>query len=159
MSSMPASTEALRTKFEVLTNLWLLAQCRQPGRKMFADFTENERPSERRQFRTPRRRPGSLPGHIGSEYECQLKKEALRSCSEESYPIQEVLGSACADPQNRMKHWIQLLAVVNSRSVSSDADTKTVATLERQVAASATTKGNQGRRQRCEEPRWTTRFL
>ena len=44
MSSMPANTEALRTKYEVLTNLWLLAQSRQPGRKMYADFTENTWP-------------------------------------------------------------------------------------------------------------------
>ena len=44
MSSMPANTEALRTKYEVLTNLWLLAQSRQPGRNMYADFTENTWP-------------------------------------------------------------------------------------------------------------------
>ena len=39
MSSMLANTEALPTKNEVLTNLWLL-----PGRKMYADFTENTWP-------------------------------------------------------------------------------------------------------------------
>ena len=44
MSSMPATTEALRTKYEVLTNLWLLAQSRHPGPKMYADFTENTWP-------------------------------------------------------------------------------------------------------------------
>ena len=40
MSSMPSNTKALCTKYEVLTNRWLLAQSRQPGRKMYADFTE-----------------------------------------------------------------------------------------------------------------------
>ena len=44
MSSMPANTEALRTKYEVLTNFWLLTQSRQPGRKMYTDFTENTWP-------------------------------------------------------------------------------------------------------------------
>ena len=40
MSSMPANTAALRTKYDVPTNLWLLAQ----SRKMYADFTENTWP-------------------------------------------------------------------------------------------------------------------
>ena len=33
-----------------------------------------------------------------------------------------------------MKHWIQFLAVANSKSVSSNADQQKVATLERKVA-------------------------
>ena len=44
MSTMPASTEALRTKYEVLSNLWLLSQSRQPGKKMYADLSENTWP-------------------------------------------------------------------------------------------------------------------
>ena len=39
-SVLPATTEALRLKFSVMSNLWLLAKMRQPARQIFADFTE-----------------------------------------------------------------------------------------------------------------------
>ena len=41
MSTTPANTEQLRTKYEVFTNLWLLARSRQPGRNMYEDLTES----------------------------------------------------------------------------------------------------------------------
>ena len=43
-SVLPATTEALRMKFSVMSNLWLLAKMRQPARTIFAD-------SPRRPFR------------------------------------------------------------------------------------------------------------
>ena len=139
---MPANTEALRTKYEVLTNLWLLAQSRQPGRKMYADFTENTWPKFFKEL--PNEDNFGLQRDIQGEvwttfthclrYEYQLRKEASRLCFEEGFSIQEALWSAYADPQHRMKHWIQLLAIANSRSSSSNADQQKVATLERKVA-------------------------
>ena len=141
---MPATTEALRTKYEVLTNLWLLAQSRQPGRKMYADFTENTWPKFLKEllnednFGLQREIQGEVwatPAWTHClEYEYQLRKEALRLCLEDGYSIQEALWSAYADPQHRMKHWIQLLAVANSKSSNSNADQQKIATLERKVA-------------------------
>ena len=141
---MPSTTEALRTKYGVLSNLWLLAQSRQPGRKMYADFTENTWPKFLKEllnednFGLQREIQGEVwatPAWTHClEYEYQLRKEALRLCFEDGYLIQEALWSAYADPQHRMKHWIQLLAVANSKSSSSNADQQKIATLERRMA-------------------------
>ena len=38
---MPADPESLRTKYRVMTNLWLLAQLRQLGRRLCADLTKD----------------------------------------------------------------------------------------------------------------------
>ena len=43
-SVLPATTEALRLKFSVMSDLWLLAKMRQPARQIFADFTESTFP-------------------------------------------------------------------------------------------------------------------
>ena len=144
MSSIPSTTEALRTKYEVLSNLWLLEQSRQPGRKMYADFTENTWQKFLKEllnednFGLQREIQGEVwatPAWTHClEYEYQLRKEALRLCFEDGYSIQEALWSAYADPQLRMKHWIQLLAVANSKSSSSNADQQKIATLERRTA-------------------------
>ena len=137
---MPANTEALRTKYEVLTNLWLLAQSRRRGRKMYADFTElnwmrfaKEQLNEDTFGLQRDIHRAHLLGHIASSKNTNLRKEAPRLCFEEGYSIQEALWSAYADPQHRMKHWIQL-AVSNSKSASSCADQQKMATLESKVA-------------------------
>ena len=41
ISRMFADPESLRTKYRVMTNLWLLAQLRQPGRQLYADLTKD----------------------------------------------------------------------------------------------------------------------
>ena len=38
---MPTDPESLRTKYRVMTNIWLLAQLRQPGRQLYADLTKD----------------------------------------------------------------------------------------------------------------------
>ena len=39
LSAKPDSLEALRTKYKVMGNQWLLAQMRQPNRKTYQDLT------------------------------------------------------------------------------------------------------------------------
>ena len=104
MSSMPANTEALRTKYEVLTNLWLLAQ----SRKMYADFTENTWPKfleellNENNFWLQR----DIQGEVWAtpawthclKCEYRLRKEALRPCFEEGFSIQEALWSEYTGP-------------------------------------------------------------
>ena len=68
------------------------------------------------------------------EYEHQLREEALRLCFEKENSIQDELRLACDDPQQRIKHWIQLLAVANSTSATSDADKEKIAALVFNVA-------------------------
>ena len=111
---------------------------------MYADFTENTWPKFLKEllnednFGLQREIQGEVwatPAWTHClEYEYQLRKEALRLCFEDGYSIQEALWSAYADPQHRMKHWIQLLAVANSKSSSSNADQQKILTLERRTA-------------------------
>ena len=39
LSTMPSNPEELRVKFKIMSNFWLLAQMRQPGTHLYADFT------------------------------------------------------------------------------------------------------------------------
>ena len=41
LSSEPTDEKGLRLKYSIMTNLWLLAQMRQPGRSVYADFDRN----------------------------------------------------------------------------------------------------------------------
>ena len=41
LSSEPTDEKGLRLKYSIMTNLWLLAQMRQPGRSIYADFDRN----------------------------------------------------------------------------------------------------------------------
>ena len=41
LSRMPTDLESLRTKYRVMTNLWLLAQLRQLGRQLYADLSKD----------------------------------------------------------------------------------------------------------------------
>ena len=84
---------------------------------MYADFTENTWPKLLNEDNFALQR--DIQGEVWAtpawthclEYEYQLRKEALRLCFEEGFSIQGALWSAYADPQHRMKHWIQLLAI------------------------------------------------
>ena len=39
LSTMPSNPKEVRVKYKIMTNCWLLAQMRQPGRHLYADFT------------------------------------------------------------------------------------------------------------------------
>ena len=52
-------------------------------------------------------------------YELELRKEAVRLCKEQSFGIQSALWSALRNTENRMKHWLQLVAIPNAPSSSS----------------------------------------
>ena len=41
LSSEPTDEKCLRLKYSIMTNLWVLAQMRQPGRSIFADLDRN----------------------------------------------------------------------------------------------------------------------
>ena len=40
LTSMPLHSEQLRTKYKVMSNMWLMAQMRQPGRRLYEDFND-----------------------------------------------------------------------------------------------------------------------
>ena len=52
-------------------------------------------------------------------YEFELRKEAISLCKEQSFGIQAALWAALRNPEHRLKHWLQLVAIPNSASSSS----------------------------------------
>ena len=107
---------------------------------------------------TPRSRPGQIPqrtdeqgqlpsatrrarrgvgvtcvDHYFLEHEYRARKETLRLRLEEEFSIQAALWSAYTDPQRRVKHWVQCMAIANCRRFSSSADSSELAQLRKKV--------------------------
>ena len=53
-------------------------------------------------------------------YELELRKEAIRLCKEQSFGIQSALWTALRNTEHLMKHWLQLVAIPNAPSSSSN---------------------------------------
>ena len=121
LSSEPTDEKGLRLKYSILTNLWLLAQMRQPGRSIYADFDRNtsidflETLLDKDNFNFYKEvdgRPIVSPSWTYClSYELELRKEAIRLCKEQSFGIQSALWSALRNTEHRMKHWLQLVAI------------------------------------------------
>ena len=129
MSTMPTNTESLRTKYRIMTNLWLLAQLRQPGRPLYADLTKDtfndflEELLSDDNFLMNRKIDNEVWAapqwaHC-MEYEFQLRRDAMKLCREQGYGIQAALWATYQNQEHRMKHWVTLLSVANNRSESS----------------------------------------
>ena len=98
LSKMLTDPESLRTKYRVTTNLWLLAQLRQPGCQLdadpskatFNDFLEELLSTDN--FLMKRQIEGetwAAPMWARCmEYEFQLRREAMKLCSEQGYSTQ-----------------------------------------------------------------------
>ena len=59
-------------------------------------------------------------------YELEIRKEAIRLCKEESYGIQSALWTTLKNTEHRVKHWLQLVAVSNTLSSSSNQEKQTL---------------------------------
>ena len=97
-SVLLATTEALHLKFSVMSDLWLLAEMRQPARQIFADFTETTLPKisdellSEKNFLFDRNIAGTrmiVPkcDHC-LEYECQVRRQAIKLCVRKGYSFQ-----------------------------------------------------------------------
>ena len=92
LSTEPTDEKGLRLKYSILTNLWLLAQMRQPGRTIYADFDRNtfidflETLLDKDNFNFYKEvdgRPMISPSWTYClSYEFELRKEAIRLCKE-----------------------------------------------------------------------------
>ena len=130
LSSEPTDEKGLRLKYSIMTNLWLLAQVRQPGRSIYADFDRNtfidflETLLDNDNFNFYKEvdgRPMISPSwSYCLSYELELRKEAIRLCKEQSSGIQSALWSALRNTEHRTKHWLQLVAIPNAPSSSSN---------------------------------------
>ena len=129
LSTEPTDEKGLRLKYSILTNLWLLAQMRQPGRSIYADFDRNtfidflETLLDKDNFNFYKEvdgRPMISPSWTYClSYEFELRKEAIRLCKEQSFGIQSALWTTLRNTEHRMKHWLQLVAIPNAPSSSS----------------------------------------
>ena len=130
LSSEPTDEKGLRLKYSIMTNLWLLAQMRQPGRSIYADLDRNtfidflEVLLDNDNFNFYKEvdgRPLISPSwSFCLSYELELRKEAVRLCKEQSFGIQAALWAALRNNEHRMKHWLQLVAIPNAPSSSSN---------------------------------------
>ena len=122
---MPTDSESLRTKYRVMTNLWLLAQLLQPGRQLytdltkdtFNDFLEELLSTVNFLYEKANRRRDAAPiwAHC-MEYAFQLRREAMKLCREQGYSIQAALWAAHRNQEHRLKHWITLFSIAKTRS-------------------------------------------
>ena len=129
LSYEPTDEKGLRLKYSILTNLWLLAQMRQPGRSIYADFDRNtfidflEILLDKDNFNFYKEvdgRPLISPSWTYClSYELEIRKEAIRLCKEQSFGIQSALWTTLRNTEHRMKHWLQLVAIPNAPSSSS----------------------------------------
>ena len=80
ISRMRTDPESSRTKYRVMTNLWLLAQLRQPGRQLSADTFNDclEELLSTDNFLTKREIEGETWAH-SMECEFQLRREAMKA--------------------------------------------------------------------------------
>ena len=121
-SVLPATTEALRLKFSVMSNLWLLAKMRQTARQTFADFTEMTFPKmldqllSEKNFLLDRNIAGTKM--IGPkwdhclEYEYQVRRQAIKLCVRKGYSFQSAWWTVYRDVEHMMEHWV-LLTIAN----------------------------------------------
>ena len=86
---MPQTTEQLRTKYRIMSNMWLLAQMRQPGCRLYEEFNDSawsdllDELSSEDMFQLEQEVAGEKMitprwEHC-LEYEYQLRKEAIKS--------------------------------------------------------------------------------
>ena len=69
------------------------------------------------------------------EIEFQLRRDAMKLCREQGYSIQAALWATYRNQEHRMKHWVTLLSIANSRSDAiSDKAAREIEQLKRQVA-------------------------
>ena len=121
--------EELRSKYEVMSNMWLLAQLRQPGRPLFSDLqpTTFQRILKQLLGKEDFGLKKELQGKFLTapcwehcmSYEFELRREAYKQCRETTIGISAAWWNAYRSQQHRMMHWLQLVSLANSSSSSS----------------------------------------
>ena len=143
-----------------MSNLWLLAQMRQPGRVLYADLTPNTFPRmlkellNKKNFNLKKellddKNIVAPPWNHCLTYEYELRKEACKTARETATGFSAAWWSAYNSSEHRMLHWLQLVSLANTPSSSSSADSQKLARLEREVA--------ELRKDRSRTPRFSNR--
>ena len=123
-SVLPATTEALRLKFSVMSKLWLQAKMREPARQILVDFTEttslkilDELLSDKnflldRNTASTRMIVPKVEHCL--EYEYHVRRQAIKLCVRKGSSLQSAWWSVYRDAEHRMEHWMQMLTTANS---------------------------------------------
>ena len=144
VSTAPTNTEELRTKYKIMTNMWLFAQMREPGRKLYEDLDKHtfmdfaEELISEKNFLLERRINGVkvvIPqwDHC-MNYEQELRNGAIRLAMEEGYPIKCALWTAYRNEHHRNEHWIMLIGVTNADLIrGGGTDSKKISQYEKRI--------------------------
>ena len=110
-----------------MTNLWLLAQLRQPGRQLYADLTEDTSNDLLEELLSAVifLMKSQIEGETWAapiwthcmEYEFQLRREAMKQCREHWYSIQAAPWAAYRNQEHRKKHWVTLLSIATTDAI------------------------------------------
>ena len=125
VSTAPVDDKSLRDKYAIMTNMWLLAQMKQPGRSIHRDLNGStfmdffERLLDKNNFNLHKEVNGTpllVPKWTDCmSYECELRKEAYRLSREEGSGIKAALWTTIENTEHRIIHWLQLISIANSR--------------------------------------------
>ena len=133
----PKNTVELRAKYEVMSNMWLLAQLRQPGRSLFSDLQPTtfsrilKQLLGKEDFGLKKELQGKFLTapcweHCLS-YEFGLRREACKQCRETT--IWNQRSTAERVPE---MHWLQLVSLANSSSSSSGSSAQ-IAKMQKEI--------------------------
>ena len=113
--------KTLRDKCAIMTNMWLLAQMKQPARSISRDFDRStfsdflERLLDKKNFNLHKEVSGTLllvsKWTDCMSYEFELRKDANRLCREEGSGIKSALWTTIENTEHRMIHWLQLVSI------------------------------------------------
>ena len=128
LSSEPTNEKGLRPKYVIMTNLWLLAQMRQPGKSIyqvldrctFNDFLDTFLDRDNFNFckEVVSRALIFSSWSFCLSYEFELRKEAFLLCKKQQYGIQAAFWATLHNTKHRMEHWLQLISIPKKPSSS-----------------------------------------
>ena len=138
-SSHPKDVEQLRAKYDVMSNLWLLAQMRQPGRVLHTDLTPLTFPKltellSKKNFNLKKellddKNVVAPPWNHCLIFENEVRKEACKTARETATRF-SAAWSAYSSSEHRVLHRPQLVSLANTPVSSSSVDTQKLARLE-----------------------------
>ena len=153
----PKNTEELRAKYKVMSNMWLLAQLRQPGRSLLSDLQRTtfsrilKQLLGKEDFGLKKELQGKFLAapcwELCMSYEFELRREAYKQCRETTIGISAAWWNAYRSQQHRMMHWLQLVSLANSSSSSSGSSSQ-MARMQKDI----TDLRNEVRRNRSRTP-------
>ena len=142
-SSHPTDVEELRAKYDVMSNLWLLTQMRQPERALYTDLSPLSFPRMLKELLSKKnfnlkkellddKNVVPPPWNHCLTYEYELRKEACKAARETAIGF-SAWWSAYNSSEHRMLHWLQLVSLANTAVSSSQPDSQKLARLEIEV--------------------------